>query len=111
MKKILTAVALCLLTSCGWVIDSHNDDALIILPGKNFEYECNMVQNVHIKSTQLDCKGTLYFCRVRNNQVLGTFEIIGHTIAARCNDSDNLYYNLSDVTFGNYGFDKEILRK
>lgn len=91
MKNILLASALCLLAACNGDLDSDYD-TLIILPGNTIKYDCNSVPGVDITSASGSCNGTIYFCRVRGKHG----QLIGHTIAAKC-ENGYMLYNLSDV--------------
>lgn len=96
MKRLLALIpAVLLLASCNGDLNSDYD-TLIILPGNALKYDCNSVPDVNITSASGSCNGTIYFCWVRNKSGYNT--IIGHTIAAKC-ENGNMLYNLSDVGF------------
>lgn len=96
MKRLLALIpAVLLLASCNGDLNSDYD-TLIILPGNTIKYDCNSVPYVNITSASGSCNGTIYFCRVRDTSLMST--IIGHTIAAKC-ENGNMLYNLSDVGF------------
>ena len=97
MKRLLALIpAVLLLASCNGDLNSDYD-TLIILPGNNtIKYDCHSVPYVNITSASMSCNGTIYFCRVRDTFLTST--IIGHTIAAKC-ENGNMLYNLSDVGF------------
>lgn len=96
MKRLLALIpAILLLASCNGDLNSDYD-TLIILPGNVIKYDCNSVPSVNITSASMSCNGTIYFCRVRDTSLPST--IIGHTIAAKC-ENGNMLYNLSDVGF------------
>lgn len=98
MKRLLALIpAILLLASCNGDLDSGYD-ALIILPGHTIKYDCNSVPYVNITSASGSCNGTIYFCRIRDTDTFPTSTIIGHTIAAKC-ENGNMLYNLSDVGF------------
>lgn len=97
MKRLLALIpAVLLLASCNGDLNSDYD-TLIILPGNVIKYDCNSVPYVNITSASMSCNGTIYFCRVRDTE-FPTSTIIGHTIAAKC-ENGNMLYNLSDVGF------------
>lgn len=97
MKQLLALIlAVLLFASCNGDLNSDYD-TLIILPGNAIKYDCNSVTGVNITSASVSCNGTIYFCRVRD-VTFPTSTIIGHAIAAKC-ENGNMLYNLSDVGF------------
>lgn len=98
MKRLLALIPTALLlASCNGDLNSAYD-TLIILPGNTIKYDCHSVPYVNITSASMSCNGTIYFCRVRDTDTFPTSTIIGHTIAAKC-ENGNMLYNLSDVGF------------
>lgn len=99
MKRLLALIpAILLLASCNGYLDSDYDTLIILpLPGNTIKYDCNSVPYVNITSASVSCNGTIYFCRVRDT-AFPTSTIIGHTIAAKC-ENGNMLYNLSAVGF------------
>lgn len=97
MKRLLALIpAVLLLASCNGDPLVSDYDTSIILPGNVIKYDCNSVPYVNITSASVSCNGTIYFCRVRDTFFTST--IIGHAIAAKC-ENGNMLYNLSDVGF------------